>query len=127
MVSIPNITAQKVFIPAILFALLNSGLVWFARKNSHAFGAGLLVNTLIFILAYYVILRFALNKSMTQADIVVPALLFVILTPGVLLTLPPGPRGILTSGETSGVATIVHTFVYALAFAMLRSKFPQYY
>jgi hypothetical protein len=125
--SLPNITAQKVLFPALLFAVLNSGLVAVTNRNTHSFGAGLLITALIFVVTYYAIMRFVVKKSMTQADIIVPGLLFVLLTPGVLLTLPPGSKGILTSGQTSGAATAVHTLVYAIVFAFLRSKFPQYY
>jgi hypothetical protein len=42
------------------------------------------------------------------------ALLFVLLSPGVLLTLPPGGRGIFMSGQTSLVAVIVHALVFVL-------------
>ena len=122
-----NVTGQKVLIPAILFALLNSGFVFFARKNGHKFGQGLIINTILFVLLSYLIMRFVVQKNTTQADILVPALLFILLTPGVLLTLPPGPGGILTSGETSGAATAVHTLVFAVVFAFLRGQFPAYY
>lgn len=40
-------------------------------------------------------------------------LLFFILSPGVLLTLPPGGRGVLMSGQTSMIAALVHAFVFA--------------
>jgi hypothetical protein len=122
-----NVTGQKVLIPAVLFALLNSGFVFFARKNSHKFGQGLIFNTILFVLLSYLIMRFVVQKNTTQADILVPALLFILLTPGVLLTLPPGPGGIITSGETSGAATAVHTLVFAVVFAFLRGQFPSYY
>jgi hypothetical protein len=41
-------------------------------------------------------------------------LLFFILSPGVLLTLPPGARGVFMSGQTSLMAAAVHAFVFAL-------------
>jgi hypothetical protein len=40
------------------------------------------------------------------------ALLFVLLSPGVLLTLPPGSRGIFYSGQTSLMAAVVHAAVF---------------
>jgi len=43
------------------------------------------------------------------------ALLFFILSPGVLLTLPPGGRGVFMSNQTSVVAAAVHTLVFAAA------------
>ena len=49
-----------------------------------------------------------------------PTLLFVLLSPGVLLTLPPKGKGIYMTGQTSLVAVAVHAVVFALAFTYLR-------
>jgi hypothetical protein len=49
-----------------------------------------------------------------------PTLLFVLLSPGVLLTLPPKGKGVWMSGQTSLVAVVVHAVVFALAFNYLR-------
>jgi len=49
-----------------------------------------------------------------------PTLLFVVLSPGVLLTLPPKGKGIWMSGQTSLLAVAVHAVVFALAFNYLR-------
>jgi len=40
------------------------------------------------------------------------AVLFFVLSPGVLLTLPPGSKGICCSGQTSVAAAIVHALVF---------------
>lgn len=50
-----------------------------------------------------------------------PTLLFVLLSPGVLLTLPPKGKGIWMSGQTSLIAVLVHAVVFAVAFSYLRS------
>lgn len=50
-----------------------------------------------------------------------PTLLFVLLSPGVLLTLPPKGKGIYMSGQTSLIAVLVHAVVFAIAFTYLRS------
>jgi len=42
------------------------------------------------------------------------AALFFILSPGVLLTLPPGSKGIFASGQTSIVAALVHALVFVV-------------
>lgn len=42
------------------------------------------------------------------------AALFFILSPGVLLTLPPGSKGIFASGQTSIAAAIVHALVFVV-------------
>ena len=40
-------------------------------------------------------------------------LLFVVLSPGVLLTIPPGSGGLFLSGQTSFAAAAVHALVFA--------------
>jgi hypothetical protein len=123
-----DITSPKVYTPALLFAALSSGLVFFMQKNgANVFGAVVLVNAIIFALTYYIIMKFLLKKSLTRADILVPLVLFVVLTPGVLLTIPPGSKGLFMSGQSSTAAIAVHTLVYAIVFALMRKQFPQYY
>jgi hypothetical protein len=61
------------------------------------------------------------------ADLIVPLVLFVLLSPGMLLTLPPVGKGLFMSGETGIAPVLVHTFVFVLVFATLRVKFPQVY
>ncbi len=43
------------------------------------------------------------------------ALFFFLLSPGVLLTIPAGSRGIWMSGQTSIAAAAVHAIVFVLA------------
>jgi uncharacterized membrane protein YwzB len=121
-----DITGPKVLTPALLFAVLSPGLLLALPR-----GAGLLVQAVVhgavLAILYWALAKYVLGLSLTTTDLVVPALLFVLLTPGVLLTLPPGSGGIFRSGQTSGAAVGVHTLVFAIAFATLRSRFPQYY
>ena len=42
------------------------------------------------------------------------AILFFLLSPGVILTIPPGNRGLFFSGQTSIVAAAVHAVVFCL-------------
>ncbi len=60
-------------------------------------------------------------------NVVVPVILFVLLSPGLLLTIPPLSRGLWMSGQTSMMAIIVHAVVFALVYSFLRRTFPQYY
>jgi hypothetical protein len=46
--------------------------------------------------------------------------LFIILSPGVLLTIPPLSRGLFMSGQTSLMAVVVHAIVFCLAYAYLK-------
>ena len=121
-----DITGPKVLTPALLFAVLCPGLLLALPR-----GAGLLVQAVVhgavLAILYWALAKYVLGLSLTTTDLFVPALLFVLLTPGVLLTLPPGSAGIFRSGQTSGAAVGVHTLVFAIAFATLRSRFPQYY
>ena len=50
-------------------------------------------------------------------------LLFFILSPGVLLTLPPGSRGIWMSRQTSIAAAAVHAVVFVVVAHVLRSYY----
>ena len=121
-----DITGPKVLVPAILFAVLSPGLLLALPP-----GAAPLVQTLFHALVlsflYWAIAKFVLKISLTMTDLIVPAVLFVMLTPGVLLTLPPMNGGVFMSGQTSPVAVGAHTLVFALVYAFLRGQFPQYY
>lgn len=108
-----DITSPKVMTPALLFAVLSPGLLLTVGGRS-----ALYVHAVVLALALFVIYKYVLKRSFTTADLIVPALIFIALTPGVLLTLPPG-------GGASAVA--VHTLVFAILFALLRSVFPRFY
>lgn len=118
-----DITAPKVFVPAILFALLSPGLLVNLPP-----GAGLLTQTLfhalVFAILTWVVINFGFKFTMTSADMIVPALLFIMLTPGVILTLPPGE---FFSGNTGVVPVVVHAMIFSILFATLRGIFPQFY
>jgi len=47
------------------------------------------------------------------------AIIFFVLSPGVLLTLPPGSKGVFASGQTSLVAAAVHALVFMIAVHLL--------
>jgi hypothetical protein len=52
-------------------------------------------------------------------NVIVPVLLFILLTPGLLLSLP--------SGASLLVKTLTHAVVFGVVYTVLRSVFPQYY
>jgi hypothetical protein len=121
-----DVTAPKVLIPAVLFAVLSPGMLLALPS-----GAGLLIqavfHALVLTLVYWAIAKFVLKISLTTADLFVPAVLFVLLTPGLLLTIPPKNAGLFLSGQSSAAAVGAHTLVFALLFAFLRGQYPQYY
>lgn len=56
---------------------------------------------------------------MVDANVLVPVVLFVLLTPGVLLALPPG--------QSLLVQSLTHAVVFGVVYWFLRRTFPQYY
>jgi hypothetical protein len=113
---------EKIIIPFILFQVLSPG-VFTVMKTSVQ---DVLLNSLIFIAAYAAIAR-VLGIALTKADLIVPTVLFILLSPGLLLTLPPGSGGIFRSGQTSLISVIAHAIVFAVVFALLRRTFPKVY
>jgi len=53
------------------------------------------------------------------ANIIVPVILFVLLSPGVLLSIP--------AGSPRMTQVLVHAAVFAVVYWFLRRTFPQYY
>ena len=131
MLTMIDITGQKVLVPALLFAALSPGLILSLPSLKIASGQtsfmSVLIHAVVLGLLYYLIARFILKVSFTKADLIVPAVLFVLLSPGMLLTIPPGVGGVFRSGMTGRLPVAVHTFVFALVFATLRTVFPKYY
>ena len=121
-----DITGPKVLVPTILFALLSPGLLLGLPP-----GSGLLMQVLfhamVLSLLSWFIIKFVFKFTLTPADLIVPALLFVLLTPGVILSLPPDGGSVFFSGQTGIVPILVHTVVFSIIFASLRGVFPQYY
>lgn len=129
---LPDITSQKVAIPAALFLALSPGiLVTTAGKNVKFMNGktnqmAIFFHALVFFLVYSLIAR-AMGLVLTKTDLIVTTSLFLALSPGLLLTLPPGSGGVFRSGQTSIPAVLTHAIVFAVVFALLRKQFPQFY
>ena len=129
---LPDITSQKVTIPAALFLALSPGILLRTDGTSIKFRNGLtgrtavMFHALVFFLVYSLIAK-AMGLVLTRTDLVVTTVLFLALSPGMLLTLPPGSKGVFMSGQTSPASALMHTIVFALVFALLRKQFPKYY
>jgi hypothetical protein len=54
-----------------------------------------------------------------NANVIVPVVLFIVLTPRLLLALPPG--------QSLLVQTLTHAAVFGVVYTVLRATFPQYY
>jgi hypothetical protein len=129
---LPDITSQKVTIPAALFLTLSPGIILRTDGTSIKFRNGLtgrtavMFHALVFFLVYSLIAK-SMGLVLTRTDLVVTTVLFLALSPGMLLTLPPGSKGVFMSGQTSPSSALMHTIVFALVFALLRKQFPKYY
>jgi hypothetical protein len=129
---LPDITSQKVTIPAALFLALSPGILLRTDGTSISFRDGftgrtaVLFHALVFFLVFSLIAK-AMGLVLTKTDLIVTTTLFMVLSPGMLLTLPPGSKGVLVSGQTSVASALTHTVVFALVFALLRKQFPQFY
>ena len=129
---IPDITSKKVAIPAGLFLALSPGFLLTTNGKKLNFMNGktnqmaVVFHALVFFLVYSLIAK-AMGIVLTKTDLIVTTTLFIALSPGLLLTLPPGSGGVLRSGQTSIPATLTHAVVFAVVFALLRRQFPQFY
>ena len=129
---LPDITSQKVAIPAALFLSLSPGLLlttdgskisFMSRKTGQM---AVFFHALVFFLVYSLIAK-TMGIVLTKSDLLVTTALFILLSPGLLLTLPPKSGGVFGSGQTSIESVLTHAVVYALVFAILRRQFPQFY
>jgi hypothetical protein len=129
---LPELTSQKVALPAALFLALSPGvLVTTAGKNVKFMNGktnqmAIFFHALVFFLVYSLVAR-AMGVVLTKTDLLVTTSLFLALSPGLLLTLPPGSGGVFQSGQTSISAALTHSIVFAIVFALLRRQFPQFY
>lgn len=127
-----DVTSQKVAIPAALFLALSPGMLLKTNGSKISFGnvstdkMAVFFHALVFFLVYSLIAK-ALGLVLTKTDLLVTTVLFLALSPGMLLTLPPGKGGMFMSGETSQSAIVAHTVVYAVVFALIRKQFPTLY
>ena len=127
-----DLTSQKVVIPAALFLALSPGVLLttdgkkITFKNGKTNQMAVFFHALVFFLVYSLIAK-AMGLVLTKTDLLVTTTLFLALSPGLLLTLPPGSGGVVRSGQTSLPAALTHAVVFALVFAILRRQFPQFY
>ena len=106
-----DITGPKVLVPSILFALLSPGLL---------VDYGILLHAIVFVLSFWFVINFGFKFTLTKSDLIITGLLFILLTPGMVLTLPPVGSKIFFSGRTGIGPVVVHTFVFALVWAVIR-------
>ena len=129
-----DLTSSKVLVPSVLFAILSPGMVLqlpdkIPGRNAGAFMSrqmsknSVVVHALVFALVYKLITK-QLGIPIVKNDLIIPTILFIILSPGLLLSLPSRK---LSSGQTSPTSVLIHAFIFAVVFAFLRKQFPKYY
>ena len=95
MIKVPDITSNKVAIPAALFLALSPGVLVtptgtkVAIANGKTSQAAIMFHALVFFLVYSLVAK-AMKIVLTRTDLLVTTALFILLSPGLLLTLPPG-------------------------------------
>jgi len=107
-----DVTSHKVSVPSMLFLSLTPGVLLGVR------GTGVALHAMVFMLVYFLVAK-AMRLVLTKTDLAVATLLFVVLSPGLLVAIPQGSGGRHTA--------VVHAALYAIVFALLRRQFPQYY
>jgi hypothetical protein len=128
-----DLASPKLLVPAVLFTVLSPGVLLqlptkIPGRNANALRTfqtdrlSILFHALVFVVVYKLV-SMAFGLVLTQADLVVPMVLFTLLSPGMLLSLPPGGA----PGSTSMTKVLVHAIVFSVIFALLRYKFPQFY
>ena len=128
----PDITSQKVAIPAALFFALSPGVLLTTNGQKLSFmnrktdQTSTMFHALVFFIVYSLIAKM-MGLVLTKTDLIVTTALFLVLSPGLLLTIPPGSGGLTRSGQTSLPAAFTHAVVFAVVFALLRRQFPQFY
>jgi len=104
-----DVTTPKVVIPTVLFAAFQLAPLPLDPIQK-ALASGILL---------YAVYSTVLNRTFTKADIFAHVLLFLALTPGVLVTLPPG--------ASFQEAVAVHSIIFSIVFSALRHYFAVYF
>lgn len=126
-----DITSEKIAVPAALFALLSPGIIVQLPETTkfntlQTSFKSVAFHALVFMLVYHFVAK-SMGLVLSKNDLIVPGILFVLLSPGMLLTLPQGSKGMYFSGQTSLLSSLMHALVFAIVFALLRKQFPSYY
>tara|TARA_R110002072_G_scaffold245573_13_gene404873 strand:- start:1076 stop:1468 length:393 start_codon:yes stop_codon:yes gene_type:complete len=127
------LTTNKVLIPTALFMTLTPGMLLqmpdkmpFMNKNAimtmRSSLQSVLAHAIVFTLVYRLIAKM-MGLVLKPADLVVPTLLFILLTPGLQCM----AKNVNADVSVSLQALLMRTVVFAVVFALLRRFFPQYY
>lgn len=117
-----------VLLPAILFVLLSPGLILsLPSKAIHSMATSpksVAIHGALLALGLHLFGKYRAGVQLNKYDLLVPALLFIVLSPGLLFQLPPGAW---QSGSTSLASIAVHALLFALLYSWLRVKYADKY
>lgn len=120
--------SKDVLIPALLFAALSPGAILsLPSKSINSLSTSpksVFIHAVVYAAAVWAAIKYGMEKEVGDYELLVPALLFVVLSPGLLVQIPPGS---FRSGSTSMVSIAVHALVFAALYAALRVQFPEKY
>jgi len=105
-----DITGPKVLVPTILFGLLTPGLI---------LNLDPIIHISLFVILYWAIINFGFKFTMSRSDLIAASILFWLLLPGTITTFPPM--------SDKAVPVLVHTFIYSVVWAMVRSSMPDFF
>ena len=118
-----NLTAQRVAIPAALFLTLSPGVLLTTDGEKVSFTnpktnkTATFFHALAFFIVYSLIAK-AMGLVLIKAEMLVSTTMLLVLSPDVLLTRPPGSKGVFKSGQTSITAVLVDSIVVAVVCAI---------
>lgn len=132
----------ELMLPATLFVILSPGFlldidVSRAAKNINSVAkigkmktsmGSVVTHSLVFALLLDQLRKLSGLKNTKMSNVIVPTILFVLLSPGVLLTVEPTQLKVgLMDGKTSVESILTHAVVLMLVYKGLRKTFPEVY
>lgn len=113
-----DLTNERLLVPTALFILLSPGLILtLPSKNIASMQTtptASFIHALVFVLLYWGLSKTnILKSSLTKADLIVPAVLFLALN--------------ATMNTTSPTQIAIRALIFFIVFAILRQVFSKYY
>lgn len=111
-----DIKNERLILPVALFILLSPGLLLslptLKIASMETTTTAIVIHSLVLVLVYWLIAKFFIKKNLTKADLIVPAVLFLILSP---------------HGSTSPQKIGMMSLIFFVVYAILRATFPDFY
>ena len=133
---------NELMLPTTLFVILSPGFlldvdISRATKNINSVAklgkmktsmGSVVTHSLVFALLLDQLRKLSGLNSTKMSNVIVPTILFILLSPGVLLTVEPIQLKVgLMDGKTSIESILTHAVVLMLVYKVLRKTFPEVY